>query len=1034
MVWVSAPAGSGKTTLVASYVKSRRLPCLWYQVDEGDADTASFFYYIGLAARAAVPRKRKPLPLLTPEYLPALSVFSLRFFEKLYELLPHGSVLVFDNCQKAPPDSMMHEVLRDGLSVLPKGMSAILVSRSDPPPAFARIRATHSLGVVGWKDLRLTPDETAGIARLRWKGKVPKETVRALHGRTDGWAAGLVLLMEQSDGKAVEPRRLKGQSPENLFDYFGEEVFDGLKEDFRAFLLRSAFLPRMTIAMAEKLTGEPRTGQILSYLNRNNYFTQKHSNGDPVYEYHSLFREFLFTRAENVFPPSEVSRLRENAAGIMEQFGHMEEAARLLRDAEDWDGLARVIRQLAPSLVKQGRGGALADWIGSLPGTILDADPWLQYWMGISLLPLRPEESGHFFEEAHRTFRKQEERSGLLLTWAGVVDSVVYGTGGLDRLDHCFFDLNLLLKTNPYFPSDEIEAHVTCAMIKALSLRRTPSVDMENWARRAMRLAMSTQDIPLKFTILLNTAYYRFHGGDFQDVALLLDALGGLRRKPEISPLSCLSLCWLEAAHANMNGLHDRCMKFVTEGLHLADTTGVHLMDMLLLGHGALCSLHRGEMTEAAGFLRRMAAALASARPWEAGFYHHLAAWDALRRGDRAQAFFHSDRCLALCEETGNRWTEALALLQRACVLDANGESAEAWTRLEGALRIGEEYRMQFVRFACLLAGSYLSFRKGDEASGLIALREGLAVGREKGYVDIYLCHPDLLERIAVTALEKGIETDYVRGLVRGNALVPGDAHLDLEQWPWALKVCTLGRFELLRDGKPPPFTRKARQKPLQMLKALIALGGRDVTEEQITDLLWPDSEGDLAHQAFATTLRRLRQLVGEEKTILLRDGCLTLDPRYCWVDTVAFERLIEQAESGRKREEGRNEGAEPARLLEKAIALYKGPFLPGEAKHPWAVSLRERLRSKFLRAVGALGAHWERSGNWENAIACYRRGLEVDNLAEDFYRCLMACYKRLGRDAEAHATYNTCRKVLSASLCIQPSSKTLAVYRTLFP
>src|SRR5512143_2893570 len=63
--WIVGPAGSGKTTLVASWIESRKIPCLWYQIDEGDADIATFFYYMGLGGAAAAPRHRKPLPLLT---------------------------------------------------------------------------------------------------------------------------------------------------------------------------------------------------------------------------------------------------------------------------------------------------------------------------------------------------------------------------------------------------------------------------------------------------------------------------------------------------------------------------------------------------------------------------------------------------------------------------------------------------------------------------------------------------------------------------------------------------------------------------------------------------------------------------------------------------------------------------------------------------------------------------------------------------------------------------------------------------------
>ena len=84
VTWVSGPGGSGKTTLVASYLDARRLPCLWYAVDAGDSDIASFFYYMGLAAKEAAPRYLKPMPLLTPEYLLGIPVFTQRYFEELF--------------------------------------------------------------------------------------------------------------------------------------------------------------------------------------------------------------------------------------------------------------------------------------------------------------------------------------------------------------------------------------------------------------------------------------------------------------------------------------------------------------------------------------------------------------------------------------------------------------------------------------------------------------------------------------------------------------------------------------------------------------------------------------------------------------------------------------------------------------------------------------------------------------------------------------------------------------------------------------
>src|SRR4030065_798662 len=88
VLWITGPPGCGKTALVSGYIESRRLPCLWYKIDEADADPATFFYYLGLAAGKAAPRKRKLLPLLPPERMPGLSVCAQRYFEDLSSMLP----------------------------------------------------------------------------------------------------------------------------------------------------------------------------------------------------------------------------------------------------------------------------------------------------------------------------------------------------------------------------------------------------------------------------------------------------------------------------------------------------------------------------------------------------------------------------------------------------------------------------------------------------------------------------------------------------------------------------------------------------------------------------------------------------------------------------------------------------------------------------------------------------------------------------------------------------------------------------------
>jgi DNA-binding SARP family transcriptional activator len=282
------------------------------------------------------------------------------------------------------------------------------------------------------------------------------------------------------------------------------------------------------------------------------------------------------------------------------------------------------------------------------------------------------------------------------------------------------------------------------------------------------------------------------------------------------------------------------------------------------------------------------------------------------------------------------------------------------------------------------------------------------------------------MARLCARALEAGIEVAYVQDLVRTHRLLPDPPALTPAAWPWPVRLLALGAFAIERDALPEAPRGKAQQRPLALCKILIAFGGREVTEAQIVDALWPEAAGDTAHQAFATTLHRLRALLGDERGLRLREGRLSLDPRHVWLDIWAFEELLDRAEKDPSPDA-------PARsLLERALGLYRGPFLGAEGGAPWAISTSERLRSRFLRATSLLGRGWIVAGEVERAAHAYERGLAIDDLAEEFYQGLMTCHQRLGRRAEALRAYERCRERLAATLGVAPSATTERLHRAI--
>lgn len=246
------------------------------------------------------------------------------------------------------------------------------------------------------------------------------------------------------------------------------------------------------------------------------------------------------------------------------------------------------------------------------------------------------------------------------------------------------------------------------------------------------------------------------------------------------------------------------------------------------------------------------------------------------------------------------------------------------------------------------------------------------------------------------------------------------------------VSLFTLGRFSLLLNGQPAEFGRKAPRRPLELLKAIVALGGREISATSLMSALWPDVDGDVAQRSFDTTLHRLRKMLGDKRVLVLREGKLSLDSDYCWVDVWSFERFLGQSHRLLMSDNTGKHAFSVERMTENLTNLYHDHFLAKEELTSWSVSMHERLRSKFIHHLLEVGRYLEKHGYWEQAMRCYRKGIDVDDLVEVFYQRLMVCSLETRRLSEGLSAYRRCSQVLSIMLGLQPEPETESLYRSL--
>ena len=247
-----------------------------------------------------------------------------------------------------------------------------------------------------------------------------------------------------------------------------------------------------------------------------------------------------------------------------------------------------------------------------------------------------------------------------------------------------------------------------------------------------------------------------------------------------------------------------------------------------------------------------------------------------------------------------------------------------------------------------------------------------------------------------------------------------------------SIRIYLLGRFSVSITGQPLSLngngnsSGKTKKRPLALLKALIAFGGRGVAYTQLSESLWPDSDGDLGVRNLTVTLHRLRQLLRAHASILQHDGKLTLNERLCWVDLWDFERSVN--EGLRRLNESADENV-AERYLHAALRLYCGHFLSRESDESWMLTPRLRLKTKFERLVAALSLHLENRGRFADAIDLCLQALERDPLNELVYRRVMCCYLKSGEFASVLRIYARCREALAHGLATPPSAETEHIY-----
>jgi LuxR family maltose regulon positive regulatory protein len=750
---VAAPAGYGKTTLAATWVRTAALPTVWLTLDARDNDLAHLFRYLHHALTRLAPAGGRQLrAALDAPTLPPLETLVAALLDDLEDAGRQAApgaerlVLVLDDGHKldAPAAHAWLDLL---VEHLPPTLHLLLLSREDPPLPLPRLRARGELTELRAADLRFTTAEVASFFAEVMGLAVPPEAVAALEARTEGWIASLQLAALSLQGRSPEQvaafARAFGGSHRFVFDYLAEEVLGQQGEDVRTFLQQTAVLERFHAPLCRALTGRADAQAMLQQLEQANLFLVPLDDERVWYRYHHLFADYLRSASD----PAERAGLLSAAARWCAEAGLLVEAVQYGLESGDRELLAALVER-ALTAAATWSGGELAtliSWIDALPGQVFRAHPRLCLDASRALfLGGRLALAAQLLDQAERALRATAptpEQDGLLAiaeVYRGALDAF---QGAAQRA------IAAVERARPRLPAGETLARARAA--DALGLAYGLAGDLaqcERWYAEASRLGQAAGVRYLAVNARCEVAIARLGQGRLGQARDACREALALAGDAPIPPTGLALTVLAEIAYEQ--GDHAAAEEQLGEGMARAEQGGLH--DDLRVACLLLARLRhgRGDLDGAAAAIERAAGLMPlHEAPRLARLADAWRAWVQLARGQH---------------EAAAQWATTYAAWRR-------GEPAETSQDVE------------------LLILAHIALARNDTAQALAVLldleREARAAGRARTVIRaltlLALARQAAGEHAAaVAAIARAAELAAPEGLVRplldaGAALAP---------------------------------------------------------------------------------------------------------------------------------------------------------------------------------------------------------------------------------------------------------------------
>jgi ATP/maltotriose-dependent transcriptional regulator MalT/DNA-binding SARP family transcriptional activator len=1048
---VAANAGSGKTTLVADFVRRSGRQFVWYQLDHTDADPSVFLGYIAYGLRQAVPGFGDVMFSYLQESANELAQQPERavdvLLNEVLEKVEQQMILVLDDYHHLGSETPVHRVVDRLLAYLPDVLHVIIISREVPPLALARLRSQASLSVVDRTELLFTDSETRELFRQVFDLELAPEQLAEYRERTHGWITALQLVRQVAQRQAMAPALRDGdaeppdltevlrQSERDIFDYFAEEVFADETEEVQKLLLRVSLLERIEIDTCGRLYPEMHCSSSLPALVRRNVFmTVASDEGGEEYRLHPLFQSFLRRRFRSEAGRAAVIAEHARCADYFLARGNWEQAMQHLLTAEDHVRAAHLIAEHGGEWIGSGALASLVSFSDALPTAVLDAQPRaLAHRAEVARLQGDNEAAGGWFRRAITLLREQGDREGEA--------EALHSLAAIARRQRDFETAFAHLDRAVELTDEKSGVRVKCGNTRGLCL-----VALGEWTkaelefRVALQLAEERNDEHYIRLITHNLGTPAGIRGDFGEA---LRWLRRMLRETDGAPMPQEAIGHLNIARCYFyRGDFVACEEHLDRALATCQLFNLmSLRGEIFESYGNLYR-EREDTAHAAEFYERAARAYdeAGIDPIRRELWEEQALL-RLQMGDKAGARMQLDRLVGARTDANDEMGRHTAVLTRSRVMLAQNEHEAAREELKSARDYFQEHQLYYYEAQASLAIAASLFATGDSDAMLEPMGRALDLAARYDY-EYWLQrevkhNPQLF---ASTDAAEMLPADLREQVPAATAAaeqqaVPAAVISTLNSRPLTdLTVRMLGPVEIFRDPTRPFAadawtTKRARD----ILCFIASRRHRRASKDTIIDTFWGEAEFEAVEKNFHPTISHVRKALNSNQSLkqnflLYRDGDYQLNPDFSYfIDTEEFDRLVGEGEAARRA--GQTELY--IESYEKALELYRGDFMQS-AYDEWVDEHRSYYREQYLRILESLAAAAERAQEWPRALDLAQQILRDDPFREDIHCTIMRAHAAMGNRVAVKEQYESLRKLMRDELGVEPVAETQKIYRAL--